>query len=377
MLYFSVQEHPLNTHIKKLLSENPALSIFLDAIREFGGIIEPQELFEHVLNVCIKIFKAEGGSVMLFTREKEELTIKSSEGLKADIVKKAKVNYGESIAGWVAQELEPLLIIGENKDPRFTSMKEKTRVIKDSIVAPICVGNRVFGVISLNNRIDGFFTEKDKELLTVVATIAAIAIERMELMSKQQQSIEDTEIITNVSKTLGRSLDTGEVYRTICDFLKQYMDFSVFALFFMDEKTIRYTPIEPIADSLIDDIKMHFTNFFNSHTSEKISPDELTVLLESDLPPLKSLESLHIGSFIDMPLSAPQSQDKVFGDIYIASVRMDAFKETDMKIFSIVAEQAAIAISNARLYTALKKEYEEASKKLQKLKKVIGETESS
>ncbi len=362
--------YPVDDHIKELLSENPALSIFLNAVREFGGIIETQSLFKNVLNVCIKIFKAEGGSVMLFTGDNKELVIKSSEGLKAEIVDKARVYYGEGIAGWVAKELEPILIIGDNKDPRFTSMKDKTRVIKDSIIAPICVGKRVLGVISLNNRIDGFFTEKDKELFTGVAAIAALAIERMELMSKQQENIEQVEIITNVSKTLGRSLDEKEVYRTINDFLKQYMDFSVFAIFFMDKKTIKYTPIEPIADSVVDDMKKHFANFFNSHTGQSISPEELTASLETDLPLLKSHEELHIGSFLDMPLSIG---DNVFGDIYIASVRMDAFKETDLQIFFIVSEQSAIAIRNASLYTALQNKYQEANEKLQRLKKVIGE----
>lgn len=360
---------PLDTHIKELLTENPALGVFLDAIREFGGIIETQSLFEHILNVCIKIFKAEGGSVMLFTGTNKEMVIKSSEGLKSEIIDKAKVCYGEGIAGWVAQALEPVLIIGENTDPRFTSMKDKARVIKDSIVAPICLGKRVFGVISLNNRINGTFTEKDKELLMGVAAVAAIAIERMELMSKQQQNIDTAEIITNVSTALGRSLDEKEVYRTVCDFLKQYMDFSVFAILFIDSKTMIYTPIETISDSLIEDVKRHFSNFFNSHSGQKISPAELTALMESDFPPLKSHEQLHIGSFLDMPLSA---QDKVFGDIYIGSTGMDAFKETDMQVFSIVAEQAVNAVRNASLYTALEKKYKEASETLGKMKAVIG-----
>ena len=83
-----MSHYPIDDHIKELLSENPALSVFLNAVREFGGIIEPQSLFEHVLNVCIKIFKAEGGSVMLFSGEEKELVIKSSEGLKAEIIEK-------------------------------------------------------------------------------------------------------------------------------------------------------------------------------------------------------------------------------------------------------------------------------------------------
>lgn len=353
--------NPIIPHVKKLLKENPAISIFLDAINEFGTIIEPENLFRQILNVCLKTFKAEGGSVMLFNRGKEELEIKSAEGLKSEIIEKAKIKYGEGIAGWVAKELEPLLIIGDNTDPRFTSMKEKSRTIKDSIVAPIIIGSRVLGVISLNNRIDGVFTDRDKELLTVVATVAAMVIERMEFSNTQKQQLIEVDLTNAISKAIGGSLDEKEIYRTMLELFRRHMDFALFAILFIEDKNIKIVPVEPVTDTLIAEVKTHLCELTYTLNKQALNPDDLTISFEGGLSPLILKEPSHVGSFLDMPLN---SRGRNYGILFIASTRADAFKEADVHFFSIVAEQASTAIDNARFYSILENKYKEVNEKL-------------
>ncbi len=337
---------PIVMHLKEILAENPALSVFLDAVKEFGDIIEPENLFQQILKICIRIFKAEGGSVMLLTGDKQELVIKSAEGLRADIVGQARIKFGEGIAGWVAKEIEPLLIIGENTDTRFRSLKDKNRIIRDSIISPITIGQRVYGVISLNNKIGGMFTNRDKELLAVIATVAAMAIEKIELSKRAALQLRELDITNDITRSLD-SLIEKDVYRAIIEILKRRITFSLLSMLFINDRVIKITPLEPIDDTFIEEMAAQVCKTASILSREEMKASQMRLQVESDFPPFKLKEPCHVGSFLDMPLS---SRAKVFGVLYIGSTVENAFTEDNLRFFTIVAEQAGIFLGNARRY---------------------------
>ena len=72
-----------------------------------------------------------------------------------------------------------------------------------------------------------------------------------------------------------------------------------------------------------------------------------------------SIRSLHIRSIICVPI---QSKEGVIGVIYVDSrIRPDALLHHDPELLSTIADQAAVAIDNARLYQDLTKSFTELS----------------
>lgn len=116
------------------------------------------ELLE--VNIC---------SIMLADELTGELTIASSRGLDDEIIKRTRIKFGDSIAGWVALEGKPLLIEDIESDPRFGRRNIAPYNTKSLLSLPLKTKDKVIGVLNLNNK-------KTAELFTTRDLYIALAI---------------------------------------------------------------------------------------------------------------------------------------------------------------------------------------------------------
>src|SRR5437588_12471291 len=94
---------------------------------------------------------------------------------------------GQGIAGWVAQNVETVVVPDTSKDTRFFSkVDEKTKLETQSIVAvPVRIRDTCLGVIELINCVGpGGFDSRDLKLLEALSDFAAIALENARHVKK-------------------------------------------------------------------------------------------------------------------------------------------------------------------------------------------------
>lgn len=91
-------------------------------------------------------------SVMLTDDLTGELTVKSAHGLEEGIIKGTRIKLGDKISGWVALEGKPLFIENIENDERFAKTSISQYTTKSLISLPLSVGDRVVGVLNLNNK---------------------------------------------------------------------------------------------------------------------------------------------------------------------------------------------------------------------------------
>ncbi len=123
--------------------------------------------------------RAKASSLLFLDLKKGKLHFKVATGIKKEEIKQFEIKLGQGIAGYVAQQGEPLLIEDVAKDKRwYRSISDKIGFKTRSIVcAPMKVDDKVIGVIEFINKSDGeTFQQSDLELLTVFADLAALAI---------------------------------------------------------------------------------------------------------------------------------------------------------------------------------------------------------
>jgi len=123
------------------------------------------------LNIC---------SIMLFDELTGDLTIKGARGLDQQLVKKTRLRRGDSIAGRVALEGKPLLIKDIESAPLFGRKSIAQYNTKSLLCLPLKVGNRVIGVMNLNNKKTAEpFTEMDLEIALLLAERISSFIEKI------------------------------------------------------------------------------------------------------------------------------------------------------------------------------------------------------
>jgi len=148
------------------------------------------EVIRSVMKGINRILRVETGSLLLIDEKTNELAFKIT--LQGDTEKLAsyRLKMGQGIAGWVAEQGEPLLVPDVRLDPRhYGTVDEAVGFTSRSMLCvPLIVKGKVIGVIEVINKLDGAspdseaqFNENDLELLTAMAAPVAIAIENARL----------------------------------------------------------------------------------------------------------------------------------------------------------------------------------------------------
>jgi signal transduction histidine kinase/response regulator RpfG family c-di-GMP phosphodiesterase len=130
------------------------------------------------IEMVAEVMNARIASLMLVDGEREELFIKAARGLREEVVCGTRIKMGDSIAGWVAKHGQPLLVTDIEDDPRFGRRNHHQYETKSLLSVPVKIGDRVVGVININNKISCTpFTQDDQALLTSLAERVARAWE--------------------------------------------------------------------------------------------------------------------------------------------------------------------------------------------------------
>ncbi len=123
------------------------------------------------LNIC---------SIMLTDDLTGELSIRSAQGLDDEIIKKTRIRIGDRIAGWVALEGKPLMIEDIEADPRFGRKSIAQYNNKSLISVPLKVGEKILGVVNLNNKKNAApFTRRDFTVAQVVSRRISHFLDRL------------------------------------------------------------------------------------------------------------------------------------------------------------------------------------------------------
>jgi GAF domain-containing protein len=142
------------------------------------------ELFlNKVLYTALKVMDAANGSLLLVDYDTDELVFTVVKGTIQSELQGYRIPKTTGVAGWVATHAEPVLVDHPRLDDRFYSRVDETFGFNTTslICAPIPGQGRVIGVIEVLNKFSQeAFNEVDLDLLSILAHIAAEAIERME-----------------------------------------------------------------------------------------------------------------------------------------------------------------------------------------------------
>ena len=142
---------------------------------------------------------AEAACIALYEPSDDRLYIKFASGEKQDEVKDLSLAMGQGILGECAANRWTVRVDSVQEDSRFEpSIDQKTQFATRSIVAtPIRRRNSLLGVLEVINKKGGLkFSEDDINLLEIVASQAAIAIENARLFERTLQ----TERLSTVGK---------------------------------------------------------------------------------------------------------------------------------------------------------------------------------
>ncbi|MGC9357056.1 MAG: sensor histidine kinase [Anaerolineae bacterium] len=184
-----------NTDLKRRIT---TLERLLAISRRLNSTLEMRSLLLQIVQEARTMTEADAASILL-VEDHSRLRFAATSGPEASVLQNAEVPMEESLAGWVVQNRETVLIEDASTDPRIYIIEEIHRT-RSIVAVPLIFGKEVIGVLeSLTQLEQRQFTRQDVETLETLASIAAVAVENARLF---QQSDWIAEIVHEIRTPL-------------------------------------------------------------------------------------------------------------------------------------------------------------------------------
>jgi len=366
-----------SVHISKDISElkqaEGKLAAIYDLSREISSTMDLSKIFERILVGCQRVFDFKMIAISLIDEETQELYIKTMVGHPEEVLRvRFPLTAGEGIMAWVATHGESLIVPDVSYDPRYVKGTPHIET-KSELAVPLMVGEKVIGVLNVESETLDAFTEDDRRLLEILSSQTAIAIENARLLESEKQSARKAEnLLTHMKQlfeishtitqltSLQETLDTivcaitdsGTWRRAVISLRDEKGFFNRYAFAGVEEENIQKAKKNPVPPSfrtkLFDERARISRSYYHTHDSPTIEALE-SISTPSIIPPEEFVdwhpEDLLIIPFYD-------KSGTILGYLSVDEPT-DGRRPTEesIKILETFANNAAVAIENARLFT--------------------------
>lgn len=167
-----------------------------------NSTLELDALLKFIMDVAAELSEAESASILLMDKNTHQLHFTASTGTDIRMLQKIPVPLDGSIAGATVTENRPILIADTKKDPRhFHEVGDAIRYDVRSLVSiPMRIREQVIGVLqAVNKKTDaGVFDDEDVRRLSILAALAAVAIENARLIEALQEALDDLDRLDKI-----------------------------------------------------------------------------------------------------------------------------------------------------------------------------------
>lgn len=159
----------------------------IELSRSLNAVLKLPRLLQIIVDAARELTECGDSSILLIDRKSGDLYFEAASGTKQEEIQRFVVPMDNSIAGWVIQHGECVVIDDAQQDERhFQRSDIETGFTTRSLIAvPLTVKGRIIGALEALNKADAqSFDEDDVNLLLTLANQAAVAIENARLFEQ-------------------------------------------------------------------------------------------------------------------------------------------------------------------------------------------------
>ncbi len=360
------------------------LSTLLESAGILGSLLKPDEVLRSLTDLVSRQLRVT--SVALWTlRDDNVLMPTALYGIEVDHsgIHEMRLPVGGGLTGTVAKTGLPLIVhdideYGGTYDPHFFGQDNR---LNSFMGVPIFYRDRVIGVLSVMTAERREFSSDEMMVLVGLAGQAAVALENARLFQERERRISELTTINQISVSMNATLQLSELLLTLHHNISGILDTSYSLIGLYEETRIdtveslvslrvirdggttrlsdQMVPIDgkglmdyvvltpaPLLLQSMDEIRAYLQQWRIYHDPQGVDTAELSAL------------KLPFCCWLGVPIILG---DDVLGIINVQSSEQYAYNADDMRFLSTVASQAAVAISNARLFAERERRLRELS----------------
>jgi signal transduction histidine kinase len=197
--------------------EHSRLAMLYQTSRTLGSSLDLTEALNQVMDAVIELTGAGRGCVMLLNRDTGDLDLKAARNFERRDLDHEEMQLSRTVINEVVHGEEGIVTSNAQTDARFS---DQASILRYSLRSILCVPLRVrdgtIGVIYVDNSAkSGLFSDSDREMLYALAIQAAVAIENARLYTQTDaalaQRVAELETLQKIDRELNTGLDLDRV----------------------------------------------------------------------------------------------------------------------------------------------------------------------
>ena len=286
-------------------------------------------------------------------------------GYPPGLAENLRVPIGQGITGTAAATGHSVRVGDVTQDPRYINAID---TVRSELAVPLMFRGTCIGVLDIQSRQPDYFTKDQQNILTLLASRLAIAVENARLFQKERAQGETLMVLTEVSREISSILDVEELLRRAAELVKRVIDYQIVSIMLYDEeqKVFRHRLDVKHGQRVQGKLRVAASEGIVGAAATLREPvlvpdvtaDERYLLVNPETRSELAIPMLHKG--------------KVIGVLDLESPQLNYFTEEHVQTLSILAANLAVSLENARLYEQVAKDEARLERDLQAAKRIQG-----
>ncbi|HEY4580824.1 MAG TPA: GAF domain-containing protein, partial [Candidatus Acidoferrales bacterium] len=193
------------------------LTTLAETGEEIASSLDLDKVLGRVAALVKRLVDSDILGVLLLDSQTQTLSYRFASGYSREVVENWRIPVGQGIPGVAAATREPVRVADLRQDPRNLGMVESAR---SELAVPLLFRNQVIGVLDIHSPDVDHFTQQQEEVLVLLASRLAMAIENARLFERAQTQAETLLLLNEVGREASAILDVEVLLRRAAELVK-------------------------------------------------------------------------------------------------------------------------------------------------------------
>ncbi len=282
-------------------------------------------------------------AVLLLDEPTGQLYFHFAIGHQKEVVESWRIPVGQGVTGTAAATGQAVRVPDVSRYPGYLNALD---TVRSELAVPLLVKGKCIGVLDIQSRQLDYFTRDQQNILTLLASRLAIAIENARLFERVRGQADTLRVLNEVGREASSILDVEELLRRAAELVKRVIDYQILSILLYDDRQNIFRHRLDVKYGQSMQGKLHCTAT-EGLVGAAATLRQPVLVPDVTADPRYLMVNPETRSELALPMIA---KNRVIGVLDLESPQPNYFTEEHVQTLSILAAHLAVSLENARLY---------------------------
>lgn len=340
--------------VQPVETQQTRLAALYEVSAQLGTTLDLTELLNQVMDSIIQLTGAERGFLMLQDNPTSSLQTMVARSVDQEAIDDRSLEISRTVVERAVSSGQGIVTDNAQEDDRFAGLESVVGYQLRSIMcAPLRARGRIIGAAYVDNRLfAGVFQQDDLDLLEAFTNQAAMAIDNARLFTQTDQAlarrVEELTLFQRIDQELNKSLNLNRVLSLALDWAVRLTEADKGSIGLMDQDEDGTLHLNLLAHNGEESSEMRRVATDHPVLAQVLA--KKGSVQSDDVSAEQSIDGTATAAQLAVPI---KREGQVIGLISLESRQNNRFHTEDVAFVERLADRAAVAIENSRLYEGI------------------------